>query len=1026
MEILNYGVGSWKVDGHGNHRAVLKVDKGTPLTVAIIPWRRHDENPQEKMILVENEQGERVPVQSIFIGKEYGKIAFEAKESGFYYVYYLPYNQPRDFFVPKTPYFRAGYNDHLKPITGSGENPILLKDERPVFEEVLVPEPVLIDEKDFDKYPKALVVGIEARSEFDSMYPMEIPVTKDEYSSLIKGENHYMVFVEDRINQIKMRDTVPYKWYESGEVLDFEGIAQPNEIWTFQVGVLALKDIEDLKLEFEDMGNIPASDFHCINMGGKDYLGRPFTKTINVRKGEVQPLWVYVQIPQSPNPSYNGKIKVFGKNIPEKLINLTINIQGEFLEDKGVSDLWRMSRLSWLDSSLAIDDTIIPPYTSVKVTDNKAFILNREIEFNSIGFPCKIKSHGRDILAKPITFISSNDPLPWECKDKKVIVANEGAYETLWTLENDRFILKVNPRLEFDGYLNYKMTLCAKCDTVADATLKVPICSDVAQYFMGLAQRGGFAPESVEWKWNSEDAAHMAWVGTYNAGLQLRLNTKSDNYYVAPPIPKEDYPQGWWNEDKGHFKAYKESNQFILEAKSGEMTLKTGETCDFDFRLLITPFKDLDNKHHYEDRIGLPGQPRTNIVHIHHATGDVNPYINYPFLSVSKLKQIQEGLKDVPNNPTSKERMASLDPTFEGNLLGRFAPKDEWFKGEGTTDYKINLYYTCREMSNHCYEIWALRSLGDEIYSKSGIIYDATGAAVLKDGSGGGHPWVYEHCKSDYVPAWYCNLGEDHCQAISTKYISRWMNYYVNGMDYIMKKTGIDGLYLDGIGYNRETMKRIAKVMAKNSKDYRINYHSGNNYDYENWKSNVLNNTQEHLPYMTTLWIGEMFDYDLPSDYWFTEISGIPFGVYSEMLNYETGGNKYRGMLYSMTGRQNDSYMPMLKFWDDYKLEETEIKGYWEDNPVVKTNKEHIYATAYKGKGYAIISVASWAESEEIVALDIDFGALGLCENYVQILKPKIDCFQEEDLNVDIKSLKIKPAEGVILVILNYQCGTGD
>ena len=53
MEILNYGVGSWKVDGHGNHRAVLKVDKGTPLTVAIIPWRRHDENPQEKMILVE-------------------------------------------------------------------------------------------------------------------------------------------------------------------------------------------------------------------------------------------------------------------------------------------------------------------------------------------------------------------------------------------------------------------------------------------------------------------------------------------------------------------------------------------------------------------------------------------------------------------------------------------------------------------------------------------------------------------------------------------------------------------------------------------------------------------------------------------------------------------------------------------------------------------------------------------------------------------------------------------------------------
>ena len=95
----------------------------------------------------------------------------------------------------------------------------------------------------------------------------------------------------------------------------------------------------------------------------------------------------------------------------------------------------------------------------------------------------------------------------------------------------------------------------------------------------------------------------------------------------------------------------------------------------------------------------------------------------------------------------------------------------------------------------------------------------------------------------------------------------------------------------------------------------------------------------------------------------------------------------------------------------------------WEEKPVVKTGKEHIYATAYKGKGYAVVSVASWAESEEIVSLDIDFGALGFFENYVQIIQPKIDNFQDEYLSVDIKSLKIKPAQGVILVILNYQCG---
>ena len=105
---------------------------------------------------------------------------------------------------------------------------------------------ILINEEDFDIYPKAQVIGIEARSEFDSMYPMEVPVTSEEYASLTKDHSDYMVFLTDRINHIKMRDTVPYMWYQSGEVLDFTGTAQPNEIWTFQIGILALKDIEDL------------------------------------------------------------------------------------------------------------------------------------------------------------------------------------------------------------------------------------------------------------------------------------------------------------------------------------------------------------------------------------------------------------------------------------------------------------------------------------------------------------------------------------------------------------------------------------------------------------------------------------------------------------------------------------------------------------------------------------------------------------------------------------------------------------
>ena len=55
----------------------------------------------------------------------------------------------------------------------------------------------------------------------------------------------------------------------------------------------------------------------------------------------------------------------------------------------------------------------------------------------------------------------------------------------------------------------------------------------------------------------------------------------------------------------------------------------------------------------------------------------------------------------------------------------------------------------------------------------------------------------------------------------------------------------------------------------------------------------------EHFPYINSLWFGEGYDYDETPDYWLVEISGIPFGLYGEML--KGGGNPWRGMLYGMT-----------------------------------------------------------------------------------------------------------------------------
>ena len=98
--------------------------------------------------------------------------------------------------------------------------------------------------------------------------------------------------------------------------------------------------------------------------------------------------------------------------------------------------------------------------------------------------------------------------------------------------------------------------------------------------------------------------------------------------------------------------------------------------------------------------------------------------------------------------------------------------------------------------------------------------------------------------------------------ALVTTGISRWHNYYVEGLDWLVRNVGIDGLYLDDIAFDRKTMKRVRKVLdaaAPRRADRpalrqpvqparRLRVNSANLY-------------MEHFPYIDRLWFGEYFDY---------------------------------------------------------------------------------------------------------------------------------------------------------------------
>jgi hypothetical protein len=100
--------------------------------------------------------------------------------------------------------------------------------------------------------------------------------------------------------------------------------------------------------------------------------------------------------------------------------------------------------------------------------------------------------------------------------------------------------------------------------------------------------------------------------------------------------------------------------------------------------------------------------------------------------------------------------------------------------------------YTTRELSNRCYEIPALRSLS----SPDDHFFDA--------GAGGGASWLQEHLQGGYHRRWSTSLsdGESPDAAIADTSLTRWENYYIQGLQWLtqpqenQKYASIDGLYL--------------------------------------------------------------------------------------------------------------------------------------------------------------------------------------------------------------------------------------
>lgn len=810
----------------------------------------------------------------------------------------------------------------------------------------------------------------------------------------------FHLFGEDRRFAVR-NNIIPAHWFakKSRAAQGFFGTAQPGEFYPFQVCVASEKA---RRLRWN------------VKTGLK--VGRITPAECAVAANGVKPIWVMVDIPKdAAGKTLKGEVCVEdAADAARASIPFEIEVKGDVLEDGGIGDAWRLARLKWLNSDVGCEETVTKPYEPVVVDPARRAvkILGRELVLGEDGLPAQIVSYfsgsntrmvekGMNLLARPVKLetagraalcpppaaVAGRPPCKFaftECTPAhaawKAEAALEGGAKRI-----------VEGRIDFAGECRFRIRHEGAAET--SAALEIAMPPDVARFREGFGINGGFFQEGkVEQSWDEKLNRDAVWMGSVNGGLAVRF--KGANYrrplinaYYA--WQKLHMPESW----------AAGGGTMTLEKTSSAATIRAEGRgapagAEWNFDLYITPFHLLGMKAHLGERYLHLGQRNSSfnaakareagatVINLHHNT-IWNPYINYPY--------------NDDGGPLLKK---VVKEAHDAGLL-------------------LKIYYTTRELTQNLPEFFALKSLDGEVL----IRRDDSVPGWPITNRGGPHPWLRTHVGMDILPAWRENVRFRQAYAprldlaVITTPDTRWDNFYLEGLDYLVREYGIDGLYIDDTALTGRAMQRARRILDRDGKRRLVDNHSWNHHNPHAGSGSTNLAFIDLYPYFDLLWRGEGFYNDTPPDFWLMERSGIPFGVPGEMLGR---GNPFRGLLFGMTDRWGWGGNPcgLWKFFDDVKLGEAELVGWWDDAcPVKVLGSANVKASVWKGTGCTVLVIANFTKEPCKASFAFDAAALGFDGAKAAWELPAIEGVQKAapapDFNAEVE---VPAGSGFILV----------
>lgn len=849
---------------------------------------------------------------------------------------------------------------------------------------------------------------------------MERAAEPEEWAAFAKAHPAGFWLFGERRDRAVRPNLLPAVWLtEAGrEALGgFRGEARPGEFYVFQVVIVGGAHAPQPTIAYaaRPEGNALTRLFReappvtCLSLEGTDRLGRPLLKRLPwPGEGEVKPLWFGVQVPEDAAGALGFVIEIGGRDFPVRL-----EVSGEPIEEGGVHEGWRLARLRWLNSAIGQEETVTAPFTPVEadLATRTLRILGREVVLGADGLPAAYRSFfngsntradapAQEGFAEAPAFTVGGRPFV----ARRFAFTERGPVGVSWVAESvsadGAWVLTVRGRLEYDGFLSTRLSLraadgaSARHEGVALALALTPAAS---RYAMGLGLEGGAAPRDFAWRWDTKKHQDALWVGGVNQGLMLRLKGENyvrpliNAYYAFRPL---NLPEGWG--DGGVTLRRAADGSAHLTLTGGPRDLAPDGASVYLLDWYLTPFKPIDphfqlaeNRIFHahagfrgEDWPALRAQGHT-VANIHQGRA-INPFINYP---------------------------------YNDAFLPRLAAEAQAAHRAGM---KLKVYYTTRELTQNLPEFLALNALDGEIVlpRKPGVPWPVTNR-------NGPHPWLSAHLGDDFVPAWRETLRHPGLEgkldlAVLTTPSTRWDNFYLEGLAYLLREAHIDGLYIDDTALDRHAMRRARRILDRDAPTRRlIDMHSWNHHNALAAWANSAICFMELYPYIDSLWHGEgAFTMGRKPDFILTEMSGIPFGLMSEQL---TGPqNPWRGLAFGMLPRRPwaGDPRPAWRILDAFGLVPgTDLIGWWDPANPVKPSTDQALATLYRRPdGKTLLALANLTDKPLPLTLTVDWAALGLGPDQAQWRASASPGFQEAAAFPGGGPITLPAGRGLLLV----------